>query len=64
MTITVERFIGGERYIEGFCVSTDTLPTDNIAMGSKMFSIDENTTYYYQDEDSGWVDPATPEEPA
>ena len=62
MTITVERFIGGERYIEGFCVkSTDTLPTDNIAMGSKMFAIDENTTYYYKDEADGWVNPAQEE---
>ena len=57
MTITKETFIGGEKYIEGFCISTDTMPTENIAMGSKLFCIDENKTYYYKDENDGWVDP-------
>ena len=58
MTITVEKIIGGERYIEGSCISTETKPTDNIAMGSKLFVLDENKTYYYKDETDGWIDPA------
>ena len=57
MTITVEKYIGGERYIEGVCIGDDTKPTDNIAMGSKLFVLDENKTYYYKDETDGWIDP-------
>lgn len=57
MTIIKEQYIGGERYIEGFCVALDDKPTEDIAMGSKLFCIDENKTYYYMDENSGWVEP-------
>ena len=57
MTITVEKYIGGERYIEGTCVSTETKPEDNIAMGSKLYCLDENKIYYYKDETDKWIDP-------
>ena len=60
MAITVERIIGGETYIEGFCVSTETKPVSGIAMGSKMFEIDTNTTYYFKDEVDEWIDPSNP----
>ena len=57
MTITVEKIIGGERYIEGVCLSTETKPTTNIAMGSKLFVLDENKTYYFKNKTDNWVDP-------
>lgn len=57
MTILVERYIGGEMYIEGVCLNKETKPTDNIAMGSKLFVLDENKTYYFKDETDGWIDP-------
>ena len=61
MTILEDRIIGGERYIEGVCLSTETKPTTGVAMGSKLFVLDENTTYYYKNEDDGWIIPTTPE---
>ena len=57
MTILTEKYIGGERYIEGICLSTETKPTEDIAMGSKLFVLDENKTYYYKDETDEWIDP-------
>ena len=57
MTIYTERMIGGERYIEGVCISTETKPTSNIAMGSKLFVLDENKTYYFKDATDNWIDP-------
>ena len=57
MTLVVDRFIGGERYIEGFCVSKETKPTENIAMGSNLYCLDENKKYYFKDATDEWIDP-------
>lgn len=57
-------------YIEGACVASDEgdLATEGIAMGSKVYVVDEGKWIYFNEEDSGWVDdsgsPVSPSEPA
>ena len=47
-------------YIEGFCLSTDTMPVAKFVTGSKLTAIDTGDVYYF-DEDanpgSEWVTP-------
>ena len=58
MTVTNELYIGGKRYIEGYCENSEvsTLPTD-VAMGSHFFAVDTSKTVYFQNANAGWVDP-------
>lgn len=57
MTITRENYYGGERYVEGYCDSTETsaLPSD-VATGSHFLIVDTGDYKYYQNENVGWVD--------
>jgi len=45
-------------YIEGACVAADEgdLPTEGLAMGSKIYVVDEGTWIYYDEANEGWVD--------
>ena len=57
MTLIVDKFIGGKRYIEGYYVSTETIPEEDIAMGSNLYCLDENKKYYFKDATDKWIDP-------
>lgn len=41
-------------YIEGFCVSTDTKPTDRIATGSNIIEVDTGNVFFYDEGTSTW----------
>ena len=43
-------------YIEGACIGDDIdgLPTDGIAMGSKIYVVDDKETIYFNEETSLW----------
>lgn len=41
-------------YIEGFCVSTDTKPTDRIATGSNIIEVDTGNVFFYDEEAATW----------
>lgn len=45
-------------YIEGACASEDEggLPTDGIAMGSKVYVVDEGAWIFYNEANEEWVD--------
>ena len=45
-------------YVEGACATADesNLPTDGIAMGSKMYVVDEGAYIYYNEAEEKWVD--------
>jgi len=56
LTITEERYIAGDaRYIEGFYETGATLPTKNIATGSNMYNIDDETLYFFHASTGTWV---------
>lgn len=52
-------------YIEGFCLSDDTMPTDiggsAIATGSKLKAVDTGDDYYWDEDGESWAVP-TPED--
>ena len=54
VTVNTVRHVGGGRYIEGECLSTDTKPTENIKNGSKLLEIDTSTLYIYDQENREW----------
>ena len=43
-------------YIEGACVNADVseLPTDGVAMGSKVYVVDDESTKYYNESTEAW----------
>lgn len=45
-------------YIEGACVAADedSLPTEGVAMGSKVYVVDEAAWIYYNETEEKWVD--------
>lgn len=43
-------------YCEGFCLSTDTKPTDGIANGSILVEIDTGNVFFFNEEASTWVE--------
>lgn len=45
-------------YVEGACVAADEgdLPTEGLAMGSKIYVVDEGTWIYFDEANEGWVD--------
>lgn len=64
--IITERIISGNvKYVEGFCLSTDTKPTGGLCTGSKLTESDTGDVYLYSEKDTpewakvaaGWVDP-------
>lgn len=54
VTVNTVRHVGGGRYIEGECLSTDTKPSDGIMNGSKLLEIDTSTLYIYDQENGEW----------
>jgi hypothetical protein len=63
--IKEEPFQDGLKYIEGFCLSTESKPTAGIITGSKMTEADTGDVYLFAEGDNpawtkvaaGWVDP-------
>ncbi len=56
LTIIEERYIAGDvKYIEGFYEEGADLPTDNIATGSNMYNIDDETLYFFHASTGEWV---------
>ena len=55
-----ERIIeGNKRYVELFCLSTDTKPTENLVTGSFCMEVDTGKTYFFNEEaasGSEWID--------
>ena len=55
---TIQTFTG--QYVEGFCLSTDTKPTDGIANGSKMEVLNAGTgvitEYRFNEAAGAWVE--------
>ena len=56
MTIPHETYIGGKRYIEGFCLSTESKPTAIIATGSIMVEVDTGKVFFYNATSEAWVE--------
>lgn len=54
VTVHTARYMGGKKYIEGECLSTDIKPTDNIMNGSKLNEMDTSTTYAYDEANGIW----------
>jgi len=45
-------------YCEGACLAADTKPTDaEIMNGSTMLEVDTGKTWYFDGENSTWIDP-------
>lgn len=42
-------------YVELLCLSTDSKPTENIAMGSIATEVDTGDVYFYNEDDTEWV---------
>ena len=53
-------FFDGSQYIEGFCLSSDTPPTDGIATGSKMTEVDTGVVYLFDEVSGEWINPSAP----
>ena len=52
----------GTNYIEAFCISTDTKPSGNICIGSKLTEVDTGKVYLYDPSvGKGWTDQSFPE---
>ena len=51
VAIVEEKYIqvdsGSSRYVEILCLSSDTKPTDGIAVNSLALELDTNKTYYF-----------------
>ena len=51
IAIVEEKYVnvesGSTRYVEILCISTDTKPTDGIAVNSLAQELDTNKTYYF-----------------
>lgn len=45
----------GKAYQEGYCLSTDTKPTDNIGNGSILAEIDTGDVYFFNETAGAWV---------
>lgn len=41
---------------EGFCLSTDAKPTENIRNGSILVEIDTGTVFFFNEDSSTWVE--------
>lgn len=54
VTVHTARYMGGKKYIEGECLSTDIKPTDNIMNGSKLNEMDTSSTYAYDEANGIW----------
>lgn len=46
----------GKHLAEGFCLSTDTKPTNQIANGSILVEIDTGTVFFFNEDSSTWVE--------
>lgn len=44
----------GKKYIEGFCLSTDTKPTTGIITGSSLVEVDTGNAFLFDEESSTW----------
>ena len=47
----------GNAYVEVACLSTDTKPTGKFLTGSKLFTIDDGETYFFNSASGSWVQP-------
>ena len=45
----------GKLLVEGACLSTDTMPTDNICNGSKFIEMDTGLEYFYDEAGTQWL---------
>ena len=53
----------GTVFIEAYCISTDTKPSGNICIGSKLTEVDTGKIYLYDPtENVGWTDQSFPED--
>ena len=58
--ILVEQtFVEGKKYIEAYCLSTDTKPVEDLVTGSFCMEVDTGKTYLFNEEatsGSEWID--------
>lgn len=55
LRITTEQtFTEDKKYIEGFCLSTDTKPTNGIITGSALVEVDTGKAFFFDEESSTW----------
>lgn len=57
--IVEQRFTGNKKYIECFCISTDTKPVENLVTGSKCTEVDTGKEYLFNEvaaSGSEWVE--------
>jgi hypothetical protein len=52
---TQTNYFDGSRFVEGFCLSTDTKPTDNLATGSALVEVDTGDCYLYDEISKDWT---------
>lgn len=50
-------FYDGAQYVEGACLSTDEMPTENIATGSKLTAVDTGDEYRFNEVSGKWAVP-------
>lgn len=46
---------GGRNLGKGYCLSTDTKPTETVANGSQLIEIDTGDVYLFNETGSAWV---------
>ena len=51
----VHTYGDGLKLVEAACLSTDTMPTDGIANGSKAIEMDTGLIYYFDEEGTQWL---------
>lgn len=56
VTLYDKNIQNGKHLAEGFCLSTDTKPTNQIANGSILVEIDTGTVYFFNEESEEWVE--------
>ena len=51
---TIVNIGDGTQYFEGFCLSTDAMPTEGVANGSSLIAMDSGDKYYYDAASETW----------
>jgi len=57
--VTINKSISRDaasQYIEGFCLSTDTKPTNGIENGSQLVEMDTGKLYFFDEDGGDWVE--------
>lgn len=49
-----KEYAAGKHYVEGFCLSTDVKPVENMANGSSLIEMDTSKVFLFDEAGSQW----------